>query len=67
MIFIGMHSQESQFHDECLICSIKFIIYVQIASFVSAFGKQIQKRIQVQPNVDEQFKSYITAPRNLSN
>ena len=51
MIFIRMHSQESQFHNNCLICVIKFIIYVQIASFVRAFGKQIQTRVQVQPNV----------------
>ena len=50
MIFIRMHSQESQFHDKCLICSIMSIIYVQIASFVSAFCKQIQTRVQVQPN-----------------
>ena len=41
MMFIRMHSQESQFHNKRLICSIKFI-YVQIPPFVSAFGKQIQ-------------------------
>ena len=35
MIFIRMHSQESQFHDKCLICSIKSIIYVQIPPFCS--------------------------------
>ena len=50
MIFIRMHSQESQFHNKCLICSIKFLIYVQIASFVRAFGEQIQTCVQVQPN-----------------
>ena len=44
MIFIRMHSQESQFHNKCLFCSIMSIIYVQIASFVRAFGKQIQMR-----------------------
>ena len=43
MIFIRMHSQDSQFDNKCLICSIKSIYYVQIASFVRAFGKQIQK------------------------
>ena len=40
MIFIRMHSQESQFHNKCLFCSIMFIIYVQIATFVQI--KQIQ-------------------------
>ena len=50
LIFIRMHSQQSQFHDKSLICSI-MSIYVQIAAFVSAFGKQIQTRVQVQPNV----------------
>ena len=30
MIFIRMHSQESQFHNKCLFCSIMSIIYVQI-------------------------------------
>ena len=51
MIFIRMHSQESQFHNKCLFCSIMSIIYVQISSFVRAFGKQIQKRVQVPSNV----------------
>ena len=51
MMFIRMHSQESQFHHKCLIMSIS---YVQIFSYVKAFGKQIQKRIQVQ--LDEKFK-----------
>ena len=32
MIFIRMHSQETHFHTKCLICSIKSIIYVQIAT-----------------------------------
>ena len=41
MIFIRMHSQESQFHNKCLICLIKFTIYVQSPT-VCAFGKQIQ-------------------------
>ena len=40
-----MYSHESQFHNKCLICSIKFIIYVQIAPFVRAFGKQIQRSV----------------------
>ena len=42
MIFIRMQSQESQFHNKCLICSIMSLIYVQIATFVSSFCKQIQ-------------------------
>ena len=54
MIFIRMHSHESQFHNKCLFCSIMSIIYVQIASFVRAFGKQIQTRVQLQS--DEKFK-----------
>ena len=57
MIFIRMHSQESQFHNKFLFCSIMSIIYVHlcpIASFVRAFGKQIQKRDLVQS--DETFK-----------
>ena len=41
MIFIRMHSQESQFHNKCLICSIKFINYVYMPP-VCAFGTQIQ-------------------------
>ena len=44
MIFIRMHSQESQFHIKCLICLIMSIIYVQRATFVSTFGKQIHSR-----------------------
>ena len=59
MIFIRMHSQESQFHNKCLICSIMTIIYVQIASFVRMFGKQIQTRVQVQPNVGRKVQKVI--------
>ena len=59
MTFIRLHSQESQFHNKCLICSIKFRIYVQIASFVRAFGKQIQTRVQVQPNVGQKVQQVI--------
>ena len=33
MIFIKMHSYEYQFHNKCLLCSIKSIIYVQIPPF----------------------------------
>ena len=57
MIFIRIHSQESQFHNKWLFCSIMSIIYVHlcpIASFVRAFGKQIQKRDLVQS--DETLK-----------
>ena len=53
MIFIIMLSQESQFDNKCLICSMKSIVYVQIASFVRAFGKPIETRVQVQPNVGQ--------------
>ena len=59
MIFIRMHSQESQFHDKCLIRSIMSIIYVQIASFVSTFGKQIQTRVQVQTNIGRKVQKCI--------
>ena len=31
IIFIRMHSQESQFDNKCLICSMKFIIYASPA------------------------------------
>ena len=47
MIFIRMHSQESQFHNKCLICSIKFNNYVHISPFVRAFGKQIETCVQL--------------------
>ena len=49
MVFIRMHSQKYQFQNKCLICSINYELYVQIASFVRAFGKQTL--VQVQPNV----------------
>ena len=62
MIFIRMHSQESQFHNKCLICLRMSIIYVQIASFVSAFGKQIKTRVQVQPNVGRKVQKVILQP-----
>jgi hypothetical protein len=41
MIFIKMHSHESQFHNNCLICSIKSIIYVQL----TPFGLRVQNTI----------------------
>ena len=63
MIFIRMHSQESQFHIKCLFCSIMSIIYVQIASFVRAFGKQIQTLVQVQS--DEKFKKLYYRSKKL--
>ena len=37
LIFIRLHSQESQFHIKCLICSIKSI-YVQIPCFCFSFS-----------------------------
>ena len=68
MIFIRMHSQESQFHNKCLICSIMSIIYVQVATFVRALGTQIQTLVHV---LSERWmktsKSYITGRRILSN
>ena len=67
MIFIRMHSQESQFHNKCLFCLIKYIIYVQIPPFVSAFSSQIQTH-EAQANVQtKSSKSYITVCRNMSN
>jgi hypothetical protein len=68
MMFIRMHSQEYQFHSKCLICSIKFIIYVQIPPFVRAFGKQIQTRVRVQPKGKTKSpKSFVISRRNMSN
>ena len=68
MIFIRMHSQESQFHNKCQIFSIKSIIYVQIPPFVRAFGKQIQTRVQVQlKGKTKSPKSFIISRRNMSN
>ena len=67
MIFIRMHSQESQFHNKCLICSVMSIIYVQIATFVSAFGKQIQSHEARSLKADEMSKSSVTVSRNMSN
>ena len=68
LIFIRMHSQKSQFHNKCLICSIKLIIYVQIAPFVRVFGKKIQTHVQVQPkDRTKSPKCYITGHRNMSN
>jgi hypothetical protein len=58
-IFIRMHSQESQFHNKCLICSIMFIIYVQVATFVRAFSTQIQTLVQVQLNVWRKLQKVI--------
>ena len=62
MILIRMHSQESQFHNKCLFCLIMSIIYVQISYFVRAFGKPIQKRVQVQPNVGRKVQKVPLQP-----
>ena len=67
MIFSRMHSQESQFRNKCLICLIMSIIYVQIATFVSAFGKQIKTHEARSLAADEISKSSVTVRRNLSN
>ena len=48
--------QESQVHNKCLFCSIKSVIYVQIPSFVSAFGMHIQTLILVSVTSDKNFK-----------
>ena len=65
MIFIRMHSQESQFHNKCLTCSIMSIIYVQIATFVSAFGKQIKTHEARSLLADEMSKSSVTPDRTM--
>ena len=69
MIFNGMHSKESQFHNKCLFCSIKSIIYVQIPHFVVLVNKSKLTRCgQVQVKVQtKSSKSYITVRRNMSN
>ena len=67
MIFIRMHSQESQFHNKCLFCLIMFIICVQIATFVRTFCKQIQSHEVRSLEADEMSKSSITVCRNMSN
>ena len=59
MIFIRMHSQESQFHNQCFFCLMKSIIYVQIPPFVNVFGKEIQTheaRASPGESSDEKFK-----------
>ena len=59
MIFIRMHSQESQLYNKYLFCSRKSIIYVQIPPFVSAFSKQIQThkaRASPGESSDKKFK-----------
>ena len=66
LIFIRMHSQESQVHNKCLICSI-MSIYVQIVTFVSAFGKQIKTHEVRSLVADEMSKSSVTDHRSLSN
>ena len=67
MIVIRMHSQESQFHMKCLICSIMSIIYVQRAIFVNTFGKQIQSHEARSLVADKMSKSSVTVRRNISN
>ena len=67
MIFIRMHSQASQFHNKCLICSIMSIIYVQIATFVSVFGKQIKTHEAHSLVADKMSKGSVTVRRNMSN
>ena len=66
MIFIRMHSQESQFHIKCLICSI-MSIFVQIATFVSTIGKQVQSHEARSLVADKMSKSSVTVRRNMSN
>jgi hypothetical protein len=56
MIFIRIHSQESQFHNKCLIFLKMSIIYFQIATFVSAFGKQIKTHEALSLVADEMSK-----------
>ena len=36
-----------------------YIIYVQVATFVSAFRKQIQTLVQVHPNVERKLQKVI--------
>ena len=67
MIFIRMHSQESQIHNKSLICSIMSIIYVQRAIFVNTFGKQIQSHEARALVADKMSKSSVTVRRNMSN
>ena len=43
------------------------IIYVQIAIFVSVFGKQIQRQEARSLKADEMSKSSVTVSRNMSN
>ena len=63
MIFIRMHSQESQFHNECLICSIMSVIYVQVATFVSVRYTYPNASALLRTKT---LKSYITGRRNIS-
>ena len=62
MIFLRMHSQASQFYHKCLICSIMSISYVQVSSFVRAFGKQIQNRVKVASNVGRKVQKVPLQP-----
>ena len=48
--------QESQVHNKCLFCSVMSVIYVQIPSFVSAFGIHIQTLILLSVTSDKIFK-----------
>ena len=66
MIFIRIHSQESQFHNKFVISSIMSIIYVQIATFVSAFCKQIQSHEARSLGAEEMSKKIVTVRRNMS-
>ena len=67
MIFIRMHSQESQFHNKCLFCSIIFIIYVQIATFVRICLQNALSHEARSLGADKISKSSITVHRNMSN
>ena len=59
--------QESQVHNKCLFCSKMSVIYVQIPSFVSAFGIHIQTLNPVSVTSDKNFKRLYTGRRNISN
>ena len=59
MIFIRMHSQESQFHNKCLYCSIKSIIYVQISPFFHAFSPLLKMQEARAKCHDEKSKKVI--------
>ena len=67
MIFIRMHSQESQFHNKCLFFSIMSIIYVQIATFVRICLQNVLSHEARSLGADKISKSSITVHRNMSN